>query len=124
MNDLSRRSLLQRAAALSPAAVWAAGGVLRAVDYDKPAPGSEKLTAEQTNGLMLFRWNNRAIAAYRALASQKYPYFYPLAGPATGLSLLAESALPYPHHRGLWLGCQPLNGGGYWGDTPLRKGTI
>ena len=101
-----------------------AAGLLRAVDYDKPAPGSEKLTAEQSNGLMLFRWNNRTIGTYRALASQKFPYFYPLAGPATGLSLLAESALPYPHHRGLWLGCQPLNEGDYWGDTSLDKGHI
>src|SRR5262249_23699022 len=48
----------------------------------------------------------------------------PLSGPATGVSLAAESALPYPHHRGLWLGCQPLNGGDYWGDTALDKGQI
>jgi hypothetical protein len=98
--------------------------VLGAVDYEKPAPGSEKLTAEQSNGLMLFRWNNRTLGTYRALASQKFPYFYPLAGPATGVSLVAESALPYPHHRGIWLGCQPLNEGDYWGDTPLDKGQI
>src|ERR1041385_4801283 len=116
MNDLSRRSLLQRAAALSPAAVWAAGGVLRAVDYDKPAPGSEKLTAEQTNGLMLFRWNNRAIAAYRALASRNFPSFSRLAGPVPGFSCPPYPPLPYPPHRGLWLGSQPLNGGDYWGD--------
>jgi hypothetical protein len=84
------------------------GQSLRAVDYDKPEPGSEKLTAEQSNGLMVFRWNNRTIGA----------------GPATGVSLLAESALPYPHHRGLWLGCQPMNDGDYWGDTALDKGQI
>src|SRR5213075_1516417 len=78
-----------------------AAGLLRAVDYDKPAEGSDKLTAEQSNGLMLFRWNNRTIATYRAHASQKFPYFYPFAGPVSGVSLLAESALPYPHHRGL-----------------------
>jgi hypothetical protein len=98
--------------------------LLRAVDYDKPAPGSDKLTAEQSNGLILVRWNNRSLVTYRALASQKFPYVYPMAGPATGLSLLAESALPYPHHRGNWLGCQPLNEGDYWGDTPLEKGQI
>ena len=55
------------------AAAWGAAGLLRAVDYDKPAPGSEKLTAEQTNGLMLFRWNNRAIAAYRAHGLAEIP---------------------------------------------------
>jgi hypothetical protein len=113
-----RRWILQSLAACG------APGLLSAVDYDKPAPGAEKLTAEQTNGLILIRWNNRTIATYRAHASQKFPYFYPLAGPATGLSLVAESALPYPHHRGLWLGCQPLNGGDFWGDTPVDKGQI
>ena len=121
-HHLDRRRWFGRIA--QSAAAWATAGLLPAVDYDKPAPGSDKLTAEQTNGLMLFRWNNRALAVYRAPASQKYPYFYPLAGPATGLSLLAESALPYPHHRGLWLGCQPLNEGDYWGDTPVEKGQI
>lgn len=95
-----------------------------AIDFDKPEPGSEKLTALESNGLIFVRWNNRMLAAYRAHRSQKIPYFYPLAGPASGLSLLAESALPYPHHRGLWLGCQPLNGGDYWGDTSLDKGHI
>ena len=103
-------------------AASSAAGLLRAVDYDKPAPGSDKLTPELSNGLMLFRWNNRMLVTYRALASQKFPYFYPLAGPATGMSLVAESALPYPHHRGIWLGCQPLNEGDYWGDTPADKG--
>jgi hypothetical protein len=106
------------------AAAYGSSGLLRAVDYDKPAPGSDKLTAEQSNGLVFIRWNSRNIATYRAQASQKFPYFYPFTGPATGVSLLAESGLPYPHHRGLWLGCQPLNDGDYWGDTSIDKGQI
>ena len=122
MTEINRRRWMRRIT--HSVAGASAASLLRAVDYDKPAPGSEKLTAEQTNGLLLFRWNNRAIATYRAHASQKFPYFYPFAGPATGISLLAESALPYPHHRGLWLGCQPLNEGDYWGDTSLDKGQI
>ena len=120
--NMDRRRWVQRIA--QSLAAWSAAGSLRAVDYDKPAPGSEKLTAEQSNGLLVFRWNNRTIGAYRAHSSQKFPYFYPLCGPATGVSLLAESALPYPYHRGLWLGCQPMNEGDYWGDTPLDKGQI
>src|SRR5215467_14030187 len=118
--QIGRRRWITRVA--QSLAASGAAGLLRAVDYDKPAPGSEKLTAEQSNGLILARWNNRSLCTYRALASQKFPYVYPMAGPATGLSLLAESALPYPHHRGIWLGCQPLNEGDYWGDTPLEKG--
>jgi hypothetical protein len=103
---------------------WKTAVPSAAVDYDKPAPGSENLTAQHSQGLMLFRWDNRALATYRAHSSQKYPYFYPMTGPVSGVSLLAESALPYPHHRGLWLGCQPLNGGDYWGDTSLDSGQI
>jgi len=121
--ELDRRRWIQRIA--QSLAACGATGLLRAVDFDKPVPGSEKLTAEQSDGLMIFRWNNRTIGTYRANSSQKYPYFYPLAGPATGLSLVAESALPYPHHRGLWLGCQPLNGGDYWDESaPNDKGQI
>jgi len=118
----NRRRLIQHAA--QSLAVCGAAGVASAIDYNKPAPGSENLTMEETNGLTILRWNNRAIGAYRSLASQKYPYFYPLAGPVSGISLVAESALPYPHHRGLWLGCQPMNGGDYWGDTSLDQGHI
>jgi len=121
-HGIDRRRWLQRVT--QSLAAWGAAGSLPAVDYDKPAPGSEKLTAEQTNGLLVFRWNNRTIGSYRAHSTQKFPYFYPLCGPATGVSLLAESALPYPHHRGLWLGCQPMNEGDYWGDTSLDKGHI
>jgi hypothetical protein len=126
MEDLTkhfnRRRLIQRAA--QTLAVCNAGGVLSAIDYNKPVPGSENLTLQEADGLTVLRWNNRAIGAYRSLASQKYPYFYPLAGPVSGISLVAESALPYPHHRGLWLGCQPMNGGDYWGETDLAQGQI
>ena len=114
MLTIDRRKLFRAAAA-----ALAAGRTARGVDFDKPAPGSEKLTAQQSNGLILFRWNNRPLGAYRALSSQKFPYFYPLIGPQSGVSLVAESALPYPHHRGIWFGCQPFNGGDYWGDTSL-----
>jgi hypothetical protein len=60
------------------------------------------------------RWDNRVLLAYRAHRSQKYPYVFPLAGPLTGLSLTAETALPWPHHRSLFFGCDRVNGGNYW----------
>lgn len=115
--NFDRRQWLLAAAAMM-------NGTARAVDFDKPPEGTADLTAQQTSGMVLFRWNNRPLATYRAHSSQKYPYFYPLAGPASGVSLVAESALPYPHHRGLWLGCEPLNGGDYWGDTALSRGQV
>jgi hypothetical protein len=121
-DSINRRRWIEQVLLISGALKGAAP--LRAVDYDKPAPDSEKLTGQQSNGLILFRWNNRSLGTYRAHSSQKYPYFYPLTGPVSGISLVAESVLPYPHHRGLWLGCEPMNGGDYWGDTSLDRGQI
>jgi hypothetical protein len=97
---------------------------LLAKDYLKPVPGSEGLTTYLKDGEVQIRWNNMPLTAYRAKSSQKYPYFYPLNGLASGTSLTTESALPYPHHRGLWLGCEPLNGGNYWADNGLDSGQV
>ena len=120
---LDRRHWLQ-AAAGSLAGTCLATRWAQAIDYAKPVPEAEKLTAYLNGSQVLIRWNNRLLTGYRAHASLKYPYFNPLAGPASGLSVTAESALPYPHHRGLWLGCDPLNGGNYWSDGPLKQGQI
>ncbi len=97
---------------------------LWAGDYTKPVPEAKGLTAYLKDAQVQLRWNNMPLTAYRAKPSQKYPYFYPLNGLASGTSLTAESALPYPHHRGLWLGCEPLNGGDYWADNGLESGQV
>ncbi|MDR2844806.1 MAG: PmoA family protein [Puniceicoccales bacterium] len=70
-----------------------------------------------------FRKNNTVLTAYRANAAQKYPYWYPLAGPKSGLSLIAETAQPWPHHRGIFFGCDRVNGGNYW-QNALKDGQI
>jgi len=123
---LTRRNLLK--GTLCAAAGWGiahqSAQPISARDYTQPVPGSDKLTVYKNGGRVLFRWNNHPLAMYRAEPTQKYPYFAPLSGPVTGVSLTTESALPYPHHRGLWLGCEPLNGGDYWSDGPLEKGQI
>ena len=69
------------------------------------------------------RKNNALLTSYRAHQTQKYPYFYPVAGPASGLSLTAESAMPWPHHRSLFFGLDRVNGGNYWWNT-LDSGQI
>jgi len=90
----------------------------------KPDPEARGLTAYLNHGNLFVRYNNLPLLNYRAYQDLKYPYFTPLNGPVSGLSLTTESALPYPHHRGLWLGCEPLNGGDYWADTSLSSGQI
>ncbi len=69
------------------------------------------------------RKNNTALTTYRAHPTQKYPFFYPLAGPVSGLSLTSESGRPWPHHRSVFFGADRVNGGNYWQDR-LERGQI
>lgn len=121
--NMNRRSAIQLSLATG-AALATGSKSLFGIDYQKPVPEAEGLTAYIKDSAVQMRWNNRPLTAYRAKPSQKYPYFYPLNGLASGTSLTTESALPYPHHRGLWLGCDPLNGGNYWADNGMESGQI
>src|SRR6188474_277017 len=99
---LSRRKFLQTAAAVAaPAAIPFSAKSSRAVDFVKPVPEAAGLTAYLKDDSLQIRYDNLPLVAYRAQPSLKYPYFAPLNGPASGLSLTTESSLPYPHHRGL-----------------------
>ncbi len=69
------------------------------------------------------RKNNTVLTSYRAHQTQKYPFFYPVAGPVSGLSLTAETAMPWPHHRSLFFGLDKVNGGNYWQEG-LERGQI
>lgn len=134
MKNMSRRQFSKASIAM---AVGATGlikpGILQDQDPQDdwrhpanlgPDPLAKGLTAYLNHGNLFVRYDNQTLLNYRAYQTLKYPYFTPLNGPVSGLSLTTESALPYPHHRGLWLGCQPLEGGDYWGDTPLNVGQI
>ena len=66
------------------------------------------------------RIGDGVFTCYRAERGQKYPYFYPVLGPATGLPMTDETALPWPHHRSLFLGCDHVNGGNYWQEGTER----
>ncbi len=122
---MNRREMLRTsvvatsALALSPRPTLTWGA-----DYQEPVEESKGLTAYQKDGRILIRYENLPVLSYRTSSDAKYPYFYPLAGPQSGLSLTTESSLPYPHHRGLWMGCDPLNGGNYWADNGLESGQI
>lgn len=129
MKKISRRQFAQTSMAM---ALGANGIAMPRPVFDDwkhrwnlgPDPQAEGLTAYLNHGNLFVRYNNLPLLNYRAYPSLKYPYFTPLIGPVSGLSLTSESSLPYPHHRGLWLGCEPLEGGDYWGDTPLSVGQI
>jgi hypothetical protein len=57
---------------------------------------------------------------YKFDSSQKYPYFWPVNGPASGKSVTTETSEPYPHHHSLFFGCDQVNGGNYWQDSNER----
>jgi len=58
--------------------------------------------------------DGKLFTRYKFAASQKYPYFWPLNGPASGKSITTETSQPYPHHHSLFFGCDRVNGGNYW----------
>lgn len=123
--SIQRRKAIKWSLATAAGIIGAANPPkLWAKDFKKPVPGSEGLTSYLKDGQVQLRLNNMPLTVYRANASLKYPYFYPVNGLASGTSLTTESSLPYPHHRGLWLGCEPLNGGDYWADNGLKSGQV
>ena len=115
---MSRRDLLtwSLAAGAAPAVLGLAGRAAQA--QIKPQPGADKLTAYQFGPQIHIRWADDPVTCYRSHPTQKYPYFYPVTGPVSGLSLTTESGSSYPHHRSLLFACDRVNGGNYWqGDV-------
>lgn len=120
----SRRRFMRLSAgtvASLPAAL--AAGAQSGNDGRRTVPDSDELTHYQIGPHIWLRWHNEPLLGYRAHATQKYPYFFPVAGPVSGLSLTSESSLPWPHHRSLFFGCDFVNGGNYWQDG-LERGQI
>jgi hypothetical protein len=60
---------------------------------------------------------------YLLSAQNKYPYFFPVNGPATGRTLTIHKTEPFPHHSSLFFGCDRVNGGNYWQEG-LERGQI
>jgi len=121
-NRTDRRNLLKQTLAGASAAFLA---VQSASAADAPAPTGGHPVTEEPAGAPQFstyafganvwvRIDNRVFTCYRANADQKYPYFYPLTGPATGLPMTDETCEPWPHHRSVFFGCDRVNGANYW----------
>ena len=110
-DKFSRRDFVKLS--VSALGVPTAGGLMQSRCSAAEAVG-DKLTAYQVGPHVWVRWNNHLLTGYRAHPTQKYPYFYPLSGPLSGVSLTSETSLPYPHHRSLLFACDRVNGGNYW----------
>jgi hypothetical protein len=85
--------------------------------------GARTLRAEQLADRVRITVGDALFTEYKWPSDQKYPYFYPVAGPRSGRSVTTESSQPWPHHRSLFFGSDKVNGGNYWQDG-LELGQI
>ena len=63
--------------------------------------------------------DGKQFTAYKFGSEHKYPFFYPVAGPATGESVTAWDQEPFPHHSSLyisldWVRSEGVERGNYW----------
>ncbi len=116
----NRRSFIRDSGALA-CGLAATGGMPGTAVF--AAEGDDGLNVYQLGPRIWIRKGKNVVTCYRAHESQKYPYFYPLIGPASGLPLTVETSLPYPHHRSLWFACDRVNGGNY-GQAGYDQGQI
>ncbi|MHC4445578.1 MAG: DUF6807 domain-containing protein [Planctomycetota bacterium] len=112
-----RRSFIKQAAAVVGSSVLMSGGSSTGQSSGgagKKVSAGEKFSCYRFGSCIWVRIDKRVFTCYRTESTQKYPYFYPVVGPVTGLPMTAETELPWPHHRSLFLGCDRVNGGNYW----------
>jgi len=80
----------------------------------------QKVTARLDKDQVTVDIDGKLFTGYKFAGSQKYPYFWPVNGPASGESITTETSEPYPHHHSLFFGCDRVNGGNYWQDVNKR----
>jgi hypothetical protein len=78
---------------------------------------SQQVAAKLEKNQVAVTVNGELFTCYKFASSQKYPYFWPVNGPASGKSVTTETSQPYPHHHSLFFGCDRVNGGNYWQES-------
>ena len=86
----------------------------------KAQTGPQKVTAKLERNHIAVTVGGKPFTCYKFEKSQKYPYFWPVNGPASGRSITIETSQPYPHHHSLFFGCDRVNGGNYWQESNER----
>ncbi|MCP5528040.1 MAG: PmoA family protein [Verrucomicrobiales bacterium] len=74
----------------------------------------QPVTARMENDTVVVEVAGTPFTHYRFAADQKYPYFFPVNGPASGRTITVHQTEPYPHHSSIFFGCDRVNGGNYW----------
>jgi hypothetical protein len=72
---------------------------------------SQKVTAKLDKDKVTVTVGGKLFTCYKFAASQKYPYFWPVNGPASGKSNTTETSQTYPHHHSMFFGSDRVNGG-------------
>ena len=89
--------------------------------YDaRTQKGPQKVTAKLEKNHVEVTVGGKLFTRYKFDASQKYPYFWPVCGPASNKSVTTETSEPYPHHHSLFFGCDRVNGANFWQDVNER----
>lgn len=82
-----------------------------------------KITAVKVGSKINVTIDNKYFTSYIFSDDEKYPFFYPVNGPASGGSVTSMRNAEYPHHSSLFFGCDLVNGGNYWQEG-LERGRI
>ena len=88
-----------------------------------PDAGAAKISAEKVGSKINITINGKFFTSYIFSQDEKYPFFFPVNGPATGASVTSIRNGEYPHHSSLFFGCDMVNGGNYWQEG-LERGRI
>lgn len=83
----------------------------------------QPVTARMTPEAVEITVDGKLFTRYLLRKDEKYPYFFPVMGPASGQSVTTCRIQPYPHHSSLFFGCDRVNGGNYWQEG-LDRGQI
>ncbi len=82
-----------------------------------------KINAVKVGSKINVTVNGKFFTSYIFSDDEKYPFFYPVNGPVTGVSVTSMRNGIYPHHSSLFFGCDRVNGGNYWQEG-LERGRI
>jgi len=84
---------------------------------------SARITAEKVGSKINVTIDDKFFTSYIFSADEKYPFFFPVNGPASGNSVTSMRNSEYPHHSSLFFGCDMVNGGNFWQEG-LERGKI
>jgi hypothetical protein len=81
---------------------------------------ASKIEANKTESQINITIDGKFFTSYIFSNDEKYPFFFPLNGPASGGSVTSMRNAEYPHHSSLFFGCDMVNGGNYWQEGQDR----